>query len=89
MDSQKISECMIRNMNKNNINAQDLSEKTGIPIERIEEYMSGDFKPRAFELKLIAPAIKTPLIALIHGGGRWEFLMKDENGKTVCKWEEY
>ena len=30
MDSKKISECMKRNMKKNNITAQSLSEKTGL-----------------------------------------------------------
>ena len=89
MDSKKISECMKRNMKKNNITAQSLSEKTRLSVERIEEYMSSDFVPKAFELKLIAHEISVPLISLIHGGGLIEYYMKDENGKTVCKWEEY
>ena len=89
MDSKKISECMKRNMEKNNITAQSLSEKTGLSVERIEEYMSGDFVPKAFELKLIAQEIYVPLISLIHGGGWIEFYMKDEYGRTVTKWEEY
>jgi len=89
MDSKKISECMKRNMKKNNITAQSLSEKTGISVERIEEYMSGEFVPKAFELRLIAHEICVPLISLIHGGGWIEYYMKDENGKTITKWEEY
>lgn len=89
MDSKKISECMKRNMEKNNITAEILSEKTGLPLSRIEEYMSGEFVPKAFELKLIAHEVGVPLISLIHGGGWIEYYMKDENGKTICKWEEY
>ncbi len=89
MDSKKISDCLKRNMEKNSITAEILSEKTGIPLSRIEEYMSGDFVPRAFELKKIAPEIGVPLISLIHGGGWIEYYMKDENGRTVTKWEEY
>ena len=89
MDSKKISECMKRNMKKNNITAQALAAKTGISVERIEEYMSGDFVPKAFELELIAHEISVPLISLIHGGGWIHYYMKDEYGRTVCKWEEY
>ena len=89
MDSKKISECMKRNMKKNNITAQSLSEKTGLSVVQIEEYMSVEFVPKAFELRLIAHEIGVPLISLIHGGGWIEYYMKDENGKTVCKWEEY
>ena len=89
MDSKKISECMKRNMEKNNITAEILSEKTGLPLSRIEEYMSGEFVPKAFELKLIAHEVGVPLISLLHGGGWSEYYMKDENGKTICKWEEY
>ncbi len=54
MNSQKIGECLKRNMEKNNITAEILSEKTGLSLSRIEEYMSGEFVPKAFELKLIA-----------------------------------
>lgn len=89
MDSKKISECMKRNMQKNNITAKTLSGETGLSIERIEEFMAGDVAPRASELKLISTAIKVPLISLIHGGGPIELNMKDENGKTICRWEEY
>ena len=89
MDSKKISECMKRNMEKNNITAAILSEKTGLPLSRIEEYMSGDFVPKSSELKLIADAIFVPLVALVHGGGGVETLMKDKNGKTVCRWDDY
>lgn len=80
---------MKRNMQKNNISSQTLSDETGISIERIESFMTGNTVPRAFELKLIASAIKVPLFSLIHGGGQIEFYMKDENDRTVCQWEEY
>ena len=89
MDSKKISECMKRNMKKNNITPELLSEKTGLPLSRIEEYMSGDFSPKSSELKLIGDAVNVPVIALIHGGGGVESLIKDADGNTYCTWEQY
>lgn len=89
MDSKKISECMKRNMEKHNITADILSEKTGLPLSRIEEYISGNFSPKSSELKLIGDAINVPTITLAHGGGCVESLIKDKNGHTYCTWDEY
>jgi len=64
-------------------------QKTGLSVSRIEEYRSGNFVPKSSELKKIADGIEVPLISLIHGGGQIELYMKDENGRTTCRWEEY
>lgn len=52
-------------------------------------YCSGRKVLKGFNDLLYMYAIFVPLVALVHGGGGVETLMKDKNGKTVCRWDDY
>lgn len=67
----------------------ELSQKTGIDVKVLQLYENGEKKPRAKELHRIAQEIKIPILALIHGGGDFYYLERDENGKTserLCRY---
>ena len=89
MDTKAFAECMKRNMDKQGVTTEDLSKMTEIPVSRLEEYQSGDFKAKAKEIYAISAAIKVPPMALMHGGGLVHISELDENGHRVCRWEEY
>ena len=89
MDTKAFAECMKRNMDKQGITIEDLSKMIDISVSRLEECLSGDFKPKAKELFAIAEAIKVPPLILKSGGGTVHSLVLDENGKKVSKWNEY
>lgn len=89
MDTKAFAECMKRNMDKQGITTEDLSSMTDISVARLEECMSGEVTPKVKELKAIATALKVPLLVLKSGGGWVHFSELDEDGKKVCRWEEY
>ncbi len=89
MKTEEFAACMKRNMEKKNINLQDLSELTGISISRLKEYESGAFKAKYDEIILIGKALDVPPAILMKGGGMTHFSSLNEKGQRVCKWENY
>ena len=89
MDTKVFAECMKRNMDKQGITTEKLSEKTGISVARLKELESGEIKPKAKELFAIGPVIKVPPLILMEGGGKVHSSYVDENGHRMCKWEDF
>ena len=90
MDKQAFAACMKRNREKHNITIETLSEKIGIPIDKLIEFESGTFgKIKSSELYKISEAIETPPVMLMNGGGEAHVLHRSEDGKRYCEWIEY
>ena len=89
MDTKAFAACMKRNMDKQGITTEALSELTGISVSRLEECLSGEYKPKAKELFAIGEALNVPPLVLKSGGGQIHSLVTDETGKRVSRWEEY
>ncbi len=89
MDTKAFAECMKRNMDKQGITIEDLSIMTDFSVPRLEECITGNYKPKAKELFVIAEAIKVPPLILKSWGGTVHSLVLDENGKKVSKWNKY
>lgn len=90
MDKHAFSACMKRNREKQNISIEKLSEKTGIPVDKLIELESGEFdKIKSSELYKISEAIETPPVMLMHGGGTAHISSRLEDGKRYCEWVEY
>lgn len=81
--------CIKRNREKHNLSLDSLSQKTGISLEILSQYESGEAEITITELKLISSAIEVPLLFLFEGGGMVETYYRDENGHPRCKWNEY
>lgn len=90
MNKQAFAACMKRNREKNGITFENLAEKTGIPIEKIIEFESGEFEQiKASELEKIGKAIEVPMAILMHGGGTYHSHHRLEDGTSYCEWVEY
>lgn len=90
MNKQAFAVCMKRNREKHGITFENLAEKTGIPIDRLMEFESGQFERiKASELEKIGKAIEVPMAILMHGGGTYHFHHRPEDGAPYCEWVEY
>lgn len=90
MDKKAFAACMKRNREKQGISIETLSEKTGIPTEKLIEFESGEFERiKASELEKIGKAIAVPVAILMHGGGTCHFHYRPEDGDSYCEWVEY
>lgn len=90
MDKHAFATCMKRNREKQGITVENLAEKTGIPIDKLIEFESGEFdKIKSSELQKISEAIKTPPVMLMRGGGEAHISYRLEDGKRYCEWIEY
>ncbi len=89
MKTEEFATCMKRHREKKNLNLQDLSELTGIPLSKLEEYESGDFIAKSEEIISISKALGVPPVILMKGGGTAHYSSFDEDGKRICNWEEY
>ena len=89
MNTKAFAECMKRNMDKQGITVEVLLKITGITDLKLEECLSGDYKPKAKELFAIAEAIKVPPLVLKSGGGMTHSLVIDEDGKKIGELHEY
>lgn len=90
MDKKAFATCIKRNREKQSLSLEDLEKLTGISIEKLMEFETGEFERiRASELKEIGKAINVPPLVLMSGGGMVSFRHQDENGKHICEWIEY
>lgn len=90
MNKKAFAVCMKRNREKHGISFEKLTERTGIPVDKLIEFESGEFERiKASELEKIGKAIDVPMAILMHGGGTYQFLHKPEDGNPYCEWVEY
>ena len=90
MNKQAFAACMKRNREKHGITFENLAEKTGITIDKLIEFESGEFERiKASELEKIGKAICVPKAILMHGGGTYHFHYRSEDGYSYCEWVEY
>ena len=90
MDQKAFATCMKRNREKHSLSLEDLEKLTGISIEKLMEFETGEFdRIKASELKKIGKVINVPPLVLMSGGGKMSIRRYDENGKTRCEWIEY
>lgn len=90
MDKSTFAACMKRNREKHKITYEALSNETGIPIDKLIDFESGEFDCiKASELKDIAKAINVPPLSLMHGGGTVHYLHRFEDDYSYCEWVEY
>ena len=90
MDKHAFAACMKRNREKHGITFENLAEKTGITIDKLIEFESGEFERiKASELEKIGKAICVPKAILMHGGGTYHFHHRSEDGDSYCEWVEY
>ena len=69
MNTIKFAQCMKQNMEFKGLTTETLAALTGIPITRLKEYESGEFKARSDEIYAIGKALDVPPAILMHGGG--------------------
>ena len=69
MNTVKFAECMKQNMKVKVLTTEALAGLTGIPVTRLKEYESGEFKARSDEIYAIGRALDVPPAILMHGGG--------------------
>lgn len=90
MDKKAFATCMKRNREKHSLSFEDLEKLTGISIEKLMEFETGEFdRIKASELKKIGKVINVPPLVLMSGSGMMSIRRQDENGKTRCEWIEY
>lgn len=89
MDAKKIGACIKRNRESHKMTLSDLSRMTGIPVSVLQSYENGTGEQRIEELKRISKAVQVPLLPLVHGGGEWESLGVDREGRRFCKRDKY
>lgn len=90
MDKKAFATCMKRNREKQSLSLDDLEKLTGISIEKLMEFETGEFERiKASELKTIGKAINVPVVVLMSGGGMMSIRHRDENGKFLCEWKEH
>jgi len=90
MDKHAFAACMNRNREKHGITFEKLAEKTGIPIDKLIEFESGEFERiKASELEKIGKVIDVPMAILMKGGGTCHFRNRLEDGSSYCEWVDY
>ena len=90
MDKKAFATCMKRNRVKQTLSLEDLEKLTGISIEKLMEFETGEFERiKASEIKEIGKAIHVPVAILMKGGGMMSIRHQDENGESLCEWIEY
>lgn len=90
MDKHVFAACMKRNREKHGITFENLAEKTGITIDKLIEFESGEFEQiNASELEKIGKAIDVPMVFLMKGGGTYHIHNRLKDGSSYCEWVEY
>ena len=83
MNLKASGECIKRNRMKQGIRLEELSNKTGIDIQKLQEFEEGQYKPQYSMLMKISRALKIPPLIIMRGGGR--SCVSDEDGKIIYK----
>lgn len=90
MNKKAFAACMKRNREKHNLTIEVLAEKTGISVEKLIEFESGEFERiKASELEKIGKEINVPLAMLMKGGGIYHIHERFVDGSSRCEWVEY
>lgn len=90
MDKKAFATCMKRNRIKQTLSLDDLKKLTGISIEKLMKFETGEFERiKTSEIKKIGKAINVPVAILMMGGGMVHSHHRDENGKSRCEWTDY
>ena len=90
MDKKAFATCMKRNRINQTLSLEDLGKLTGISIEKLMEFETGEFERiKASEIKEIGKAIHVPVAILMKGGGIMSTRHREENGESLCEWIVY
>lgn len=90
MDKKGFSEMMTFHRKKKSLSISELAEQTGMKIEQLEAYESGDFEPKSNEICIIANALDVPPVVLVKGKHTSVHISRtDENGLRISDWKDY
>jgi len=90
VNRKNFSEMMAYHRKKKGLSISKLAEQTGMRIEQLEAYESGDFEAKSNEIYMIANALDIPPIVLMQGKHTSVHSSRtDANGVRISEWKDY